>query len=46
MVLTSYFTMCIPIHAQTLITGKIDYLIRAFPEGFSVLILPVMLALV
>jgi len=41
-----YFSISIPIHAQTLVTGRIDYLIRAFPEGFSLIILPVMFVMI
>lgn len=46
LVLISYFSVSIPIHAQTLVTGRIDYLIRAFPQGFSLLILPVMIVII
>lgn len=41
-----YFSISIPIHTQTLVTGRIDYLIRAFPEGFSLAILPVMVVMI
>jgi hypothetical protein len=42
--LTVYFTISIPIHVQTFISGRTDY-VRMFPEGYSLFILPVMVGL-
>jgi hypothetical protein len=36
-----YFTLSVPIHAQTIVTGNIEHIIRMFPEGYSYLFLPV-----
>ena len=39
-----YFTASVPLHVQTLVSRRTDY-IRAFPEWYSWLILPVMIGL-
>lgn len=43
--LVIYFSISIPVHAQTIVTGRTDRIIRLFPEGYSLAILPVLLAL-
>lgn len=43
--LVVYFTISIPVHVQTVVTGRIDRIIRLFPEGYSQILLPVLLAL-
>lgn len=42
--LTLYFTVSIPLHAQTFIKGSTDFF-RLFPEGYSLFSLPLMMAL-
>ena len=39
-----YFTASIPLHAQTFIRGSTDFF-RLFPEGYSLLSLPLMISL-
>jgi hypothetical protein len=43
--LCTYLSISVPVHAQTLLTGRTDTIVRAFPENYSLVILPVMLAL-
>jgi hypothetical protein len=42
--LTVYFTISIPLHAQTFIKGSTDFF-RLFPEGYSLFSIPLMIAL-
>lgn len=44
--LCAYLSVSVPVHVQSLITGRVELIIRAFPEGYSVFILPVMAAMI